>query len=260
MRINAFLSQAGIASRRAADALIAQGKVRVNKKIMKTLGTKIDPAKDLVEYIKSGTNPNQATFTWTPVALSATKTTYLLFKPRGYVCSMVKQGRDPIVQRLVPPTPRVFPVGRLDKESEGLLLMTNDGELSLSLTHPSQHISKTYSVIGQIPQSMTQAEVRRVIARLEKGIKIDQRTTKKCNIHIIEDNTNWEKGRVAFSMELFEGRNRQIRRMLGAFNIEVKKLVRTAIGAISLEKYDVKPGKYIKIDKPERILFPKTKS
>ena len=148
VRINQFLSRSGIASPRQADALIEQGKVRVNGIIKKEPGFKIHPQTDKIEYQHSNTS-------WHSVEQVGEILTLALYKPKGYVTSMVKQGKDPIISELLPKSPRVYPVGRLDKDSEGLILCTNDGNFAASMTHPRSHIEKEYLIHALIPKAYT---------------------------------------------------------------------------------------------------------
>ena len=170
IRINLFLSQAGIASRRGADALIEKGSVRVNNEILKAPGAKVDPSVDTIEYKneKGG---------WEQLSSREEKIIYALYKPRGFVTSLKPQGSSPIVRKLLPKTHRVFPVGRLDKESEGLLLLTNDGDLAYQLSHPSNHIEKSYVVHCTFPKKFTESMVRSYLGRVAKGVRIEGRKT-----------------------------------------------------------------------------------
>ncbi len=222
IRLNAFLSQAGVSSRRGADDLIAGGYVRVNGKPT-TLGQKVT-TEDIIEVNMKGG--------WKQIRTEKNIVYYLVYKPRGYISSAVKQRQgEKIVTSLAPRSPRVFPVGRLDKESEGLILLTNDGDLSQKLTHPSSKVTKTYEVHTVFPRGYTEKIIEQKLGRLRKGIEIEGRRTSPCTIEVVkyDDSQN-----VTLRFILAEGRNRQIRKMLGTILGEVKKLIRTQIGNLDI--------------------------
>lgn len=237
MRINLFLSRAGIASRRGADSLIEEGKVKLNGKILKKPGAPVDPTKDTIEVMQGSD--------WKKVTDDTEPILYALYKPRGYVTSMKKQGRDPIIKSLIPDSPRVFPVGRLDKESEGLLLLTNDGDFALKMTHPRKHIEKTYLVQCTIPNRFDENVLKSYLGRVAKGVRIDGRKTVRCEIEL---KRYLRKNLVELEITLREGRNRQIRRMLGTINLEVVRLIRTRIGNLTLDELHLPFGKWKEID------------
>lgn len=237
IRINVFLSQAGIASRRGADELIKHKKVMLNGDILTEPGTRIDTRTDAVSYKNEEGE-------WESLTTAEETVIYVLYKPRGFVTSLRPQGRDPIVRKLIPAKPRVYPVGRLDKESEGLLILTNDGDLAFTLTHPSTHIPKTYTVHCHLPQTMTEDTLKSYLGRLAKGVKIDGKRTLPADIKFIK----WLRPRmVELVMTLREGRNRQIRRMLGSLDIEVIRLIRTRIGKLELENLKLDHGQFKKV-------------
>jgi len=226
-RIQKYIAEAGITSRRKAEILIAQGKVKINGAINRTLGTKIDPTKDLVEVCVENK--------WHTIELSDPSLVYIaLNKPVGYITSTVDtQGasimellqKDNYIGKEVPPAlPRIFPVGRLDKDSEGLILLTNDGELTNALTHPSQEHEKEYEVT--IDQYLT----KDAIHILTKGMVIDDTFVR--GITILEE---LHKGkRSIVRVILTEGKNRQIRKMFGAIGYQVTALKRVRIGKLKL--------------------------
>lgn len=217
MRIQKFLSQAGVASRRHAEELIEAGKVKVNNKVCKELGTKIDPDKDKVEV--------DGRIIDTPSSLI-----YLLVnKPQGYITTLDDPEGRPIITDLLPANmPRVWPVGRLDWDSDGAVLMTNDGELTNFLTHPSHDIEKTYAVKIQ---AVVEEEDPALI-KLRQGVEIDEDLiTLPAVVKVgrtMERNT-WLEFRIK------EGRNRQIRRMCEAVGFRVSRLRRLAIGPLSIK-------------------------
>ncbi|OGK31610.1 hypothetical protein A3B02_01085 [Candidatus Roizmanbacteria bacterium RIFCSPLOWO2_01_FULL_42_14] len=245
MRINQFLSQAGIASRRGADELIKKGSVRLNGKILLTLGTSINTLNDVVEIkLDNGM--------WEGVSISSDKITYALYKPRGYVTSTRKQGRAPIITSLLPREPRVFPIGRLDKESEGLILCTNDGEFAVSLTHPRSHVPKKYRVHCTIPRNYTENILKSKLGRIAKGVKLDNKRTLSSNITLVR---YLRPGMIELEITLREGRNRQIRRMLGKIDLEVIRLIRTDIGNVSISDLQLSEGKWVELTGPQKSLL-----
>lgn len=212
IRLQKYLSQCGIASRRKAEELILAGKVKVNGRPAQ-LGDKINPRKDSVTV--SGKK-----------AVGQKNNYYImLHKPRGFITTMVDEHGRKCVAKLVEDVgARVYPVGRLDKDSEGLLLMTNDGEFANAMTHPSKHISKTYRVTVRPDVEEEQLD------QIRTGIKIDGKVTAPVDVKILEK----QEGRVVLEMILREGRNRQIRKMCESLGLEVARLKRTAVGTIKL--------------------------
>lgn len=234
IRLNHFLSQAGVTSRRNADTLIEKGKIRLNGKVVKKLGLKIDPSVTKVEILIEKNN----SYAWKSVAVADEKVTLALYKPRGFVTSMRKQGSSPIISSLVP-THKDFPVGRLDKDSEGLIILTNDGDLSQRLMHPEKHISKTYRVTTIAPKDYTHNILKSKLGRIAKGISIKGKRTLPMDIQLV--NFSEVRHRAELLITLYEGRNRQIRRSLGMIDLEVIILVRISIGSLKLEELQLKP-------------------
>lgn len=226
-RIQKYIAEAGIVSRRKAEVLIAEGKVKINGQINRTLGTKIDPTKDQVAVCIANE--------WQTIELSDPSLVYIaLNKPVGYITSTVDtqgasimgllQEHNYIGKEAPPPLPRVFPVGRLDKDSEGLVLLTNDGELTNALTHPTHEHEKEYEVT--IDQYLT----KDAIHILTKGMTIDDTFVR--GITILEE---LHKGkRSIVRVILTEGKNRQIRKMFGAIGYQVTALKRVRIGKLKL--------------------------
>lgn len=249
MRLNHYISQSGIASRRGADQLIEEKQVKVNGKIAK-LGWQVDPSVDLVAVHDAKTKQ------WITLKQEGEKAMYVLYKPKGVVTTMKqqiqtgqsKQKNELIIADLVPQSPRVFPVGRLDKESEGLIIMTNDGDFSAEITHPTSHIEKEYIVHCTIPRHMTENMLKADIGRIAKGIKIQGRRTQKSEIKLLR---YLRPGLVELLVTIKEGRNRQIRRMLGSKNLEVVRLIRTRTGALSQDDLQLKYGEWKKITKKD---------
>ena len=212
MRINKYIAECGVASRRNADKLIADGKVSVNGKIVDTLGLDINPECDnVIVDGKSVKLPN--------------KFTYILFnKPKGCITTVSDDKGRKTIFDYVPSDNRVFPVGRLDYDSEGMLIITNDGELTERLTHPRNEIPKTYSV--KIEGDIVESE----LAVLRAGVVIDEKRTKKCKLRVIDRTKTHTK----LEMTIFEGRNREIRKMFEAIGKNVVFLKRIAIGDFRL--------------------------
>ena len=212
IRLQKFLSECGAASRRKAEELIVSGAVRVNGQVV-TLGTRIDPDRDKV------------TLHGKRVVRQRQNVYVMLHKPRGFVTTMSDEMDRKCVAELVQDVgTRVYPVGRLDRESEGLLLMTNDGAFAQMLMHPSHHIGKTYRVT--VRPTVTDGQ----ITQLTTGMMIDGRRTAPAEVRIVTR----EPERVVMEVILYEGRNRQIRKMCEALGLEVARLKRTAIGNVKL--------------------------
>ena len=216
MRINKYLAQAGVASRRNCDEFIKDGLVTVNGKVC-AIGQEVDELHDSVSV--NGKKIN----------VVKKYSYYMMNKPKGYVCT-VKDDKDrKTVMDLLPKNAgRVFPVGRLDYDSEGLLLFTNDGDLCNRLMHPSSEIPKTYLV--KIEGSLDEA----VIEKLKRGVEIDGVKTKRCNIRIVDETRDFTK----YHVTVTEGRNREIRKMFLSVGKEVKFLKRIKIGDLSLTGLD----------------------
>ena len=225
-RIQKVLAHAGIASRRAVEEMIEAGRVKVNGTRAR-LGQRIDPAKDQVEVDGS------------LVPLKAELRYFLLNKPVGVVSTADDpEGRETVVE-LVETDERVWPVGRLDIESEGAVLLTNDGDLTHRLTHPSFEVPKTYLV------EVRGAVGSKVIRTLLGGIDLDDGPARAAAAQIVEH----AKGHTLLDIVLTEGRNRIIRRMLEAQGVPVVRLVRVAIGPLRLGR--LKAGTYRKLGPAE---------
>jgi len=219
MRIQKYLAHAGLTSRRRAENLVVESRVMVNG-LVATIGQVIDEDKDVVVV-------NGQTIT-----LDEPELYYLLNKPRAVVSTVSDpQGRKTIMSFLPPSfRGRLYPVDRLDYDSEGLMLLTNDGDLAYRLTHPKFMVEKTYSV--QIKGTLSPAN----IGRFKAGIVVEGRKTAPAQLEIIESDPK----RTWFSMTIHEGRNRQIRKMCAALGLSVTRLIRTHLGPYELG--DLKPG------------------
>ena len=221
-RLQKVLARAGVASRRVCEQLIEDELVSVNGEIAR-LGRRIDVDNDTVEV--DGVQ----------VAVKPGLVYYLLHKPVGVVSTAADpQGRPTVVQ-LVPDTTRVFPVGRLDIDTEGLLLLTNDGELTHRLTHPSFGVDKEY--LAHVEGSPSRGALR----RLREGVELDDGVTSPARVSMIEPGL--------IRLVIHEGRNRQVRRMCEAVGHPVKRLVRTRIGP--LVDRNLKPGTWRELTRDE---------
>lgn len=210
MRINKFLAACGVAGRRACDKIVQDGRVTINGKLA-VLGDDVE-TDDVVKVDGK------------PVALKKNEY-YILHKPKGYLSTVSDdKGRKTVMDILGSNVGRVYPVGRLDYDSEGLLILTTDGELAQHLTHPSNEVSKTYLV--KVEGRLTEADLNPI----RSGIELDGVLTKKCRAHIVETNKEYTK----VEMVLREGKNREIRRMFEAIGREVMLLKRTKVGELSL--------------------------
>ncbi len=212
MRINKFLATSGVASRRASDQLIKDGVVKINGKIC-SCGDDVDLSKDSV------------TVNGKLVNVVKKYEYYIMNKPKGYVCT-VKDDKDrkTVMDLLPQKMKRLFPVGRLDYDTEGLLILTNDGDLTFKLTHPKNEVPKTYLVKTEKPVSEED------LSKLRSGVIIDGIKTKKCNVRLIETNKTGSKLHITIT----EGRNRQVRKMFEAVNNNVDFLKRIKIGDLTL--------------------------
>ncbi|RDV83044.1 pseudouridine synthase [Ammonifex thiophilus] len=220
-RLQKVLARAGIASRRKAEKLILAGRVRVNGQVVDKLGVKVDPERDLIEVDGK------------PIKLPE-RLIYLAFhKPRGVVTTLHDpQGRPKVTDFLKGLRERVFPVGRLDYDSEGLLLLTNDGELAHRLLHPRFHVPKTYLV-------WVKGEVgKEKLDLLRRGIELEDGPTLPVEVRALRRT----KGETILQLTIREGRKRQIRRMFRALGYEVSRLKRVAVGPVRLGP--LRPGEY----------------
>ena len=216
MRINQYIASAGVTSRRKADELVADGKVKVNGAVLTTPGYHVEEG-DIVEVNGVRITPAER------------KVYYLLNKPAGYVTSTADKEGRPLVTELVPDEVRVFPVGRLDLNTTGLLILTNDGELSNKLMHPSHEFSKRYLVRAQ--GIVTRAEA----AKLEKGIDIGGFVTSPADVHLLKHDRNSTVAEIV----IHEGKNCQVRRMFKAIGHPVLELCRTGLGNLEIGRLAV---------------------
>ncbi len=225
MRLNKYLAACGVASRRECDRLISEGVVYVNG-VLAVLGSEASE-EDEVTVNGRQVKPKKNEY-------------YILNKPKGYICSVSDdKGRKTVMDLMPKESGRIYPVGRLDYDSEGLIIMTTDGELAQRLTRPENEVPKTYLV--KIEGIITESGLNPI----RSGIEIDGYMTKKCKAHIVETNKEYTK----IHITLTEGKNREIRKMFAAIGKEVTLLKRIKIGEITLRGLD--RGAYRKLTKQE---------
>ena len=221
VRLQKIIADSGYCSRRKAEEYIEQGCVKVNGRPV-SLGDKADPKNDIV------------TVNGEKIASSGTQLRYIkLYKPRGYVTTMADtHGRKIVTDLLDDIDERVYPVGRLDKDSEGLLILTNDGALANAVMHPSRHIKKRYRVTvrGEVTDDK--------LTTLASGVKIDTGVTLPCTVAVLAE----EENRTVLEFTIAEGKNRQIRKMCEAVKLQIVRLKRNAVGNIKLGM--LKPGEW----------------
>lgn len=229
-RLQKFIAQCGIASRRAAEQLIAAGRIRVNGKIINRQGVTVDIKTDIVEFDNKIIKPN-------------TKKIYIILnKPNGFITSVKDdRNRRTVMQLIEQISERIFPVGRLDYNTEGLLLMTNDGDLTQKLLHPKFKIEKTYvaTIDGKLRSD--------ALGKLRRGIKLEDGMTAPARVDIISYDKRTDRSKVC--LIIHEGRNRQIRRMLSAVGCDILALKRIQFAGLTLA--GLKRGKYRSVTEEE---------
>ncbi len=223
VRLQKVLSQVGFGSRRVCDDLIAEGRVSVNGTVAE-LGRRVDPEHDLVEVDGA------------PIGVKPGLVYYVLNKPAGTITTASDPQGRPTVVELVPADPRVFPVGRLDLDTEGLLLLTNDGELANRITHPSHGVEKEY--LAEVRGEPSRAAIR----QLREGIELDDGPTAPAQATLVAPSL--------VRLTIHEGRNRQVRRMLEAVGHPVERLIRTRIGPLTDRR--LSPGSWRDLTTDER--------
>jgi 23S rRNA pseudouridine2605 synthase len=225
IRLQKILSMSGVASRRAAETLITQGRVTVNGRTVTALGSKADPAADDIRV--DGRR----------MKVAEARRYLLLHKPRGYVTTRSDPSRRrTVIDLLQGVREYVYPVGRLDYDSDGLLLLTNDGGLAAALTHPRHGIEREYHawVLGE-PD-------RHDLERLARGVSIDGRRTMPASVRSIDEGRGRRAGQTLLAITIREGRNRQVRKMCEAIGHPVESLTRVRIGPLSDPK--LRPGQF----------------
>ncbi|MDR0314599.1 MAG: rRNA pseudouridine synthase [Oscillospiraceae bacterium] len=227
IRLQKYLAECGIASRRKSEELIAAGKVYVNGK-KSGIGDTVDPKKDMVSVDGRKVSKNK------------TMRYIMLYKPRGFITTMSdEQGRKCVAQLITDVNARVYPVGRLDRDSEGLLLITNDGEFANAMMHPARHVPKTYRVTVRPDIGEEQ------ITKMMTGMMIDEKKTMPAEVKVILKESN----RTVIEVVICEGRNRQIRKMCEELGLEVARLKRMAVGPVKLGM--LQQGKWRDLSKQE---------
>ena len=229
IRLQKYFSDCGVLSRRAAEAEILSGRVLVNG-VTASLGDKIDPQKDIVEYRGKRILPRE----------DKPHLYVMLHKPRGVVSTAKdEKGRRNVTELVKIPGARLYPIGRLDMDSDGLLLLTDDGELTNRLTHPRHEIPKIYHVTLSSKPSEDQLRI------LRAPMELDGYRLLPVDVKVIDDNV--------LEMELYEGRNRQIRRMCQAVGLGIRQLTRIRIGALKLGDLPLGKWRYLTDDEVEYL-------
>ena len=212
MRINKYLADCGVASRRKCDELIAQGKVKVNGKVVRELGLDIKHT-DVVLFENRAVRP------------SVKRVYYKLHKPKGYVTTASdEKGRKTVVELMRKVQERIYPIGRLDYDTEGLLILTNDGDITNILTHPKNNVKKTY--IASVEGEITPADIKQIT----KGVDIGGYVTQPCSAQILDKDDKFTRVEIVIA----EGKNHQVKKMFEAVGKTVAFLKRTSIGEIKL--------------------------
>ena len=237
IRLQKFLAESGVASRRKAEELIIQGKVKVNDKIVTELGTKVDPETDVIKFEDNIINDKN----------NHKKIYILLNKPIGVVTTAKDQFDRQTVIDLVKIKERLVPVGRLDMYTSGALILTNDGEFIYKVTHPKHEINKTYNVtvVGEVSKEDIQ--------KLKNGVEIDDGyITKEANAKILK--IDKEKNISRIEITIHEGKNRQVRKMCQAIGKKVLALHRSKIGSIDVKDLKIGTWRYMTKDEINRII------
>ncbi len=220
-RLQKVMARAGVASRRRCEELIAAGLVQVNGKVVTEPGVKVNPAVDKIRVGGEALNFSPAT------------QYILMYKPRGYITTMSdEKGRRKITDLLKDVTGRVYPVGRLDYDSEGLLLLTNDGDLTYTLTHPSHQVLKTYQArVAGVPDPVK-------LKQMEKGLPLEDGLTAPARVRLRGE----RDGNALLEITIHEGRKHQVKRMCEYIGHPVMRLKRIKFGNLRID--DLKPGQY----------------
>ena len=226
-RLQKVMAHAGVASRRKSEEIIAAGRVKVNGKKVTEMGIKVDPQKDIIEVDGKEISKEKKVY-------------YKLYKPTGYVTTVEDpQGRNTVLDLLNDTNQRIYPVGRLDMDSSGLLILTNDGDLTYKITHPSHEFEKEYEVVVNGKLNSDNLNL------FKQGIKLKEGKTSPARIYKInEDSKN-----TTYKVIIHEGMNRQIRRMFDKLGFNVVSLKRVRIGNITLGS--LRPAEYKQISKED---------
>ena len=235
IRLQKFLAEAGVASRRKSEELILNGKIKVNGKLITELGTKVNPEKDKIEYNNK------------IVQIEKRKVYILLNKPIGYVTTVKDQFQRDSVLDLVKVKERLVPVGRLDMYTSGALILTNDGDFVYKVTHPKHEINKTYTVTLKGIIEKTKVD------ELRKGIDIGGYITKPAKVKILK--TDEEKNISRLEIVIHEGKNRQVRKMCESIGHKVLALHRSKIADIGVKDIELGKWRYLSKNDVNKILF-----
>lgn len=229
IRLNKYIASSGICSRRMADKLIDEKKVKVNNKTVIEKGTVVDTEKDVVKVNDE------------VIKLEEEKKYILMNKPVGYVTTAKEQFNRPCVLDIITEKNRVYPVGRLDMDTSGLLILTNDGDITNKITHPKNHICKTYEVITKSNLSLEDMQ------RLESGVDIGGYVTMPAKVQKIKENK--------YKITISEGKNRQVRKMFESVGNKVERLKRISIGKLTLDGIDVGKYKYVSYEEMQKVFM-----
>lgn len=226
-RLQKFLAESGVASRRKCEEIILSGRVSINDETVTQLGVKVDTEKDTVKFDGNIVKPEE-------------KNIYIMFyKPVGCVCTVKDQFDRKTVMDYINIKERIYPIGRLDYDTSGLLLLTNDGKLAYKLTHPKHNVKKTYlALVKGVPSEEK-------LQKFRSGLKIDDFVTSPCEITVLKK----EKSRSVLKISISEGHNRQVRKMCEAIEHPVLSLKRVATGKLTLG--DLQKGCYRHLTKEE---------
>ncbi|MHC4816730.1 MAG: pseudouridine synthase [Planctomycetota bacterium] len=228
-RLQKVLAHCGVGSRRECEEIIAQGRVEVNGRVVTKLGTKVNPEDDGIRVDGERVAPERRVY-------------YLLHKPKGYVCTNRDERSRPRAVDLIPDDRRIYTVGRLDGESEGLILLTNDGALTNIICHPRYQVDKTYRLEVRGPVSARQMD------QVERGVWLAEGKSAPALVRRIDRRGD----RSIITLSVWEGRNRELRRIFAKVALRVTRLARTAIGPLRIDGLDV--GAYRRAD-PRELLF-----
>ena len=235
IRLQKYIAECGITSRRKAEELIINGKIKVNGKVVTELGTKINPSNDIVEYDNK-------------IIKQEHKNVYILLnKPIGYVTTVKDQFGRPSVLDLVKVKERIVPVGRLDFYTSGALILSNDGDFVYKITHPKHEIDKTYN--ATVKGIVTDDEIE----TLRKGVKIDHYITKPAKVKILK--IDEEKNISRLEITIHEGKNRQVRKMCEAIGRKVIALHRSKIGNIGVKDLELGKWRYLTDQEINKLLL-----
>lgn len=235
IRLQKYLAEAGIASRRTCEKYIVEGKIKINGQVVTELGTKVNPDLDKIEYNNKLIKKTDKNFTY-----------ILLNKPIGYVTTMKDQFNRDIVLDLIKTDKRLIPVGRLDMYTSGALILTDDGEFIYKVTHPKNEITKTYTV------TLKGIVTREDVELLKKGVDIGGFITSKSQVRILK--TDLEQNKSRLEITIHEGKNRQVRKMCEAIGKKVLALHRSKIGSIGVKDLKIGNWRYLKQEEVDELM------